>query len=234
MRRSIFTLSMVDVVLNLMVIGIFMPTDVITLYGLDGVAVSHGSKWFYAVYALLPLVVSGIFLIVDIAAGRGSAGGKNEDDEQPSAIDEFLAGKSRKSDNADILCTWFFAVISWVMTGLALNEIENIGVIMPSIIVVMLSAFVIFTSALYSGGDKLLICGVDVKWLDDLPKARRRTQRLSMLLGVMSGMIGVCLAAWSLVINNNLPNCIALLEMLAAAFLIPLLYSRSQSKKNNT
>ena len=239
MRKLTFTLSTVNAVLNLMVIGIFMPDEVITFYGLTGAAVLHGSKWFYLIYAAVPLIISGVFLAVGAVKGRGSAAendNENEkddmdDDSDSNAIDDFLSGKSRKSDNVDMLCTWFFAVISWMMTGFALNSIENIGVIMPSIIVVMLSAFIVFTAALYSGGDKFQICGVDVKWLDDCEHARRRSQRLSMLFGVMSGMVGVCLAVWSLVLNNNTPNCIAVAELLVFAFLIPLMYSRSAAAK---
>ncbi len=230
MRKLIFTLSTVNAVLNLMVIGIFMPDEVITLYSPSGLAQLHGSKWFYLIYAALPLLISGVFFLLEITnekkKGADEDGGEREDSDESSPVDEFLSGHSRKSDNADMLCTWFFAVISWVMTGLALNEIENIGVIMPSIIVVMLSAFIIFTSSLYSGGEKTQICGIEVKWLSDDSSALKRTQRISTMLGVMSGMIGVCLAAWSLVVNNNLPNCIAVVELLIIAFLIPLLYSR--------
>ncbi len=224
LRKLTFTLSTINAVLNLMVIGIFMPGLVITLYGSNGGALLHGSKWFYAIYALIPVLISGIFLIVQPK--------KSGEDSDQSAIDEFLSGKSRKSDNIDMLCTWFFAVISWVMTGLALNDIENIGVILPSIIVVMLSAFIIFTSSLSGSGEKAQICGVDVKWLTGKTEAIKRTKRLSMLLGVMSGMVGVCLAAWSLVINNNIPNCIAVLELLVIAFMIPLLYSRKAGKNS--
>ena len=234
MRRLIFTLSSVNAVLNLMVIGIFMPDEVITFYGPSGQAQLHGSKWFYLIYAALPLLISGVFLLSEITrkSGEESDGEEEENDgDETSAVDEFLSGHSRKSDNADILCTWFFAVISWVMTGIALNNIENIGVIMPSIIVVMLSAFILFTSSLYSGGEKPLICGIEVKWCAGNEKAQKRTQRNSTMFGVMAGMIGVCLAAWSLVVNNNLPNCIAVVELLLVAFMIPLLYSYLTSKK---
>ena len=236
MRKLTFTLSTVNAVLNLMVIGIFMPDQVITLYSLTGAAVLHGSKWFYMIYAAIPLIISGAFLIASVTQKKSDDQTSSESEstdeysEHSAAIDDFLAGKSQKSDNIDMLLTWFFAIISWVMTGLALNNIENISVIMPSIIVVMLSAFIIFTAALYSGGEKLQICGVDVKWLDSDKHALKRAKRFSMLLGVMSGMVGVCLAAWSLVINNNIPNCIALCEILALAFFAPLFYSRSQMK----
>ncbi len=229
MRRSIFTLSIIIAVLNMMVIGIFMPAEVITLYGLNGMAVAYGSKWFYALYALIPIIISGVFLIADISSRKN--GGEDDNGDEPlSAIDEFLSGHSKKSDNADLAATWFFAVISWVLTGLALNEIENIGVIMPSIIVVMLSAVLIFTSALYSGGDMLQICGVEINWLAGKDKALKRAQRLSTMLGVISGMLGVCLAAWSLVINNNIPNCIAVAELFIFAFLLPIIYAHSQKK----
>ena len=230
MRKLTFTLSVVNAVLNMMVIGIFMPAEVITHYGISGAAFIYGSRWFYLIYAAIPVVLSGAFLVLDRTAKTNSES-DIEDDDDHSAIDDFLSGRSRKSDNIDMLCTWFFAVISWVMAGLALNDIQNIGVIMPSIIVVMLSAFIIFTSSLYSGGDKAFICGVEVKWLKAGSRALKRSQRLSMLLGVMSGMVGVCLAAWSLVVNNNIPNCIAVLELLIIAFMIPLFYSRSAAKK---
>lgn len=228
MRRLTFTLSTVNAVLNLMVIGIFMPKNVITFYGIGGSALLHGSKWFYIIYAAIPLIISGVFLIAEIAEKKDSEEGDETDN---SAIDDFLSGQSRKSDNLDMLFTWFFAIISWVMTGLAMNNIENIGVIMPSIIVVMLSAFIIFTSSLYSGSESCKICGVDVKWLNGCKNALKRSKQLAMLLGVMSGMIGVCLAAWSLVVNNNIPNCIAVAELLTAAFLVPLAYSHFQAKK---
>lgn len=235
MRRLTFTLSTVNAVLNLMVIGIFMPENVITFYGANGSALLNGSKWFYIIYVAIPLLISGVFLIAGITEKKGS---EQEDDEEDvsenSAIDDFLSGQSRKSDNLDMLFTWFFAIISWVMTGLALNNIQNIGVIMPSIIVVMLSAFIIFTSSLYSGSESCKICGVDVKWLSGCKNALKRSKRLAMLLGVMSGMIGVCLAAWSLVVNNNIPNCIAVAELLTAAFLVPLSYSHYQAKKEKT
>ncbi len=238
MRKLIFTLSAVNAVLNLMVIGIFMPDEVITLYGPAGLAQLHGSKWFYLIYAAIPLVISGVFRLTEIINNKSDGGSAGEPEEEPdgsetSAVDEFLSGRSRKSDNADMLCTWFFAVISWVMTGLALNKIENIGVIMPSIIVVMLSAFIIFASSLYGGGDKAVICGIEVKWLEGNAQALKRSKRISTMLGVMAGMVGVCLAAWSLVVNNNIPNCIAVIELLFIAFLTPLLYSYSASKKRS-
>ena len=227
MRRLTFTLSTVNAVLNLMVIGIFMPSEVITLYGFTGKALFHGSKWFYAVYAALPMIISGVFLIAEIIK-KNKNDTPGADDSDMSALDEFLSGKSRKSDNADMLSTWFFAIISWVMTGIALNNIENIGVIMPSIIVVMLSAVIIFTASMYSGGESFQVCGVDVKWLSDRPDALKRAKRFSMLFGVMSGMVGVCLAAWSLVVNNNIPNSIAVAQLFVCAFVVPMMYARSQ------
>lgn len=223
LKRMIFTVAVVNAVLNFMVIGIFMPPEVITLYGLTGAALMWGSKWFFGIYAAVPLMISGIFMLFDKS--------EYDEDENSSALDDFLAGKSERAENTDILLTWIFAVISWVMTGLALNNIENIGVIMPSIIVVMLSVFVLFTSSLYSGSDVCRICGINAAWLADCPDAVKRSHRLATLTGIMSGMIGVCLAAWSLVVNNNLPNCIAVAVLLIAAFIVPLAYSKSLAKK---
>ena len=220
--------AVVNAVLNLMVIGIFMPDEVITLYGLTGAALVYGSKWLYSLYAAVPLLISGVFFVLERAKYSSDA-----DDEEQSRLDAFLSGHSRKSDNADIISTWFFAVISWVMTGIALNNIENVGVILPSIIVVMIGAFIIFTSSLYSGGDSCKICGIEAKWLKGNEKAKKHTKRIATMLGVMSGMVGVCLAAWSLVVNNNLPNCIAIAVMLVGAFIVPASYSRSQVKSNS-
>lgn len=226
MRKIIFTVAVVNAVLNLMVIGIFMPAEVITLYALTGAAVMWGSKWFFGIYAAVPLMISGIFLLADKSG--------QDEDEEGNALDDFLEGKSGRAENIDILLTWIFAVISWVMTGLALNNIENIGVIMPSIIVVMLSVFVLFTSSLYSGSDVCRICGINAAWLEGRPEAIKRSHRLATLLGIMSGMIGACLAAWSLIVNNNLPNCVAVAVLLAAAFIVPLAYSKSLAKKSGT
>ncbi len=224
MRKLILTLAAVNAILNIMVIGIFMPSEVITLYSLSGIAAVYGSRWLYAFYAIVPVLLSGVFFALDSRQ-------KGEDDEsQATEIDDFLSGNSKRSDNADMVCTWFTAVISWIMTGVALNNIENIGVIMPSILVVMISAFVIFTSSMYNGEEYFQICGIHVKWLDSDIDAKKRAKRLTMLTGVTSGIVGVCLAAWSLIINNNIPNCLAVLQLLLLSFIVPLLYSRRSMK----
>ena len=143
MRKLIFTVTVVNTVLNFMVISLFMADEVITFYNISGEALFWGSKWFFGIYAIIPLIISGAFFVSEIISNKNNK--LDDDEEEKSAIDDFLSGISTKSDNADMLLTWFSAIISWVMSGFALNNIENIGVIMPSIIVVILSSFVIFT-----------------------------------------------------------------------------------------
>lgn len=227
MRKLILTLSGVNTILNIMVIGIFMPPQVITLYSLSGTAALYGSRWLYAFYAVLPVLLAGAFMMIERKRESSS------EDIRSTEIDDFLSGSSKRSDNIDMVCTWFLAVISWIMTGIALNNIENIGVIMPSIIVVMISAFVIFTSSMYNSEERLQICGVNVRWLDSDPDAKKRTKHLSVLSGVTSGIIGVCLAAWSLIVDNNIPNCAAVLQLLFLAFIMPFSYSRKICKKSD-
>lgn len=232
MKRLIFTLSIVNAVLNLIVIGLFMPENIITLYDLSGSALLHGSKWFCAVYAAFPTAISGLFLLFFRKEKPAAQNGEDDfDDESWSVIDEFLSGKSPKSDSIDILFTWIFAVINWVMTGFAINSINYIGVILPSITVVMISAFVIFTTLLYSSGESCRICGINVRWLESSPAAKKRTSQLAMVLGTISGVVGICLAACSLFINNNLTNTLAVAQLMIIAYIIPLVYSKAASKK---
>ncbi len=222
-----FTLSCVNAVLNALVIGIFMQDKVIVLYELTGAAAAYGSKWVYLIFVAIPLLISGSLLMFDRMSGGSNDDKKTDkpDDESTSALDEILSGNSQHNDNIAMVCIWFFAIISWVMTGIALNNIENISVILPSIIVIMLSAATIFMTSLYSGSTAAFVGGVQIAWLKNDKDKSRRVNRFSMYSGMLSGMLGVCLAAWSLVISKNIPNCIAIAQLVLFSFVLPLAYS---------
>ena len=220
-----FTISSLNAALNALVIWIFMPDDVFIIYGLSGVALMRGSRWFYLIYVVIPLLISGSLWFSERFSKR-AAETSDEEDETTNAIDEILTGNTLHSDNVGMGFTWFFAIISWVMTGIALNDISTISVIMPSIIVIMLSAVMIFVTSLYSSVSRSSVCGIKLKWLEDNETAQVKTNRFSLYMGLLSGMAGVCLAAWSLVISNNIPNCVAILQLLFFAFGLPILYSR--------
>ena len=235
------TLSSVNAVLNALVIVIFMPKEVIVLYSFDGSAVLYGSRWMYLIPLAIPLIISGSFLLAenfsDNKKTKISDNSKKTDDEESdedttNPIDEILTGNTLHSDNLSMVFTWFFAILSWVLTGIALNNIENVSIIMPSIIVVMLSSVIIFMTSLHSNTAPDSICGIKLSWLETGEELRRKSNKFSMYTGVLSGMFGVCLAAWSLVISNNIPNLIALLILVVCAFVLPISYSYLIYKRN--
>ena len=240
LRKLIFTLSSVNAILNTLVIAIFMPEDVIVLYEFNGVAKAHGSKWFYLIYIAIPLIISGFAFLSDKFKKKSlneTVKKETEDDEISGerAFEEMLNGKSRHSDNLCMLLTWFFAIIGWVMTGIALNNIENIGVILPSIIVIMLSAVMMFLTGIYSNASPNSIGGIYLKWLKDDEVTRKKANTFSFYMGVLSGMVGVCLAAWSLVVSNNTPNCLAVILLVVVGLVVGLIIgffvSRTLMKK---
>ena len=216
-----FTLSGVNAVLNALVIGIFMPSRVIVLYDFLGAAAAHGSKWCYLLFVAIPLIIS------ETAPEQ-----KNDEENPTNAIDEILNGNTPHKDNIAMISIWFFAIISWVMTGISLNNIENISVILPSIIVIMLSAATIFMTSLYANSSSTSISGIHLKWLDNNEPIRKRANRFSLYAGLLSGMFGVCLSAWSLVISNNIPNCIAIAQLVLIAFILPISYSYILTMRN--
>ena len=237
-----FTLACVNAVLNALVIGIFMPSEVIVLYDFSGAAAVHGSKWYYLFFVAVPLIISGSLLIFEKMSKKSSAvsdpySDKSDEENPTSALDEILTGNTPHRDNIAMISIWFFAIISWVMTGIALNNIENISVILPSIIVIMLSAAAIFMTSLYGNSSSKSVCGLHLKWLDNNEIVCKRANKFSLYTGLFSGMFGVCLSAWSLVISNNIPNCIAVAQLVLIAFIFPILYSyilHKKLSKNNT
>ena len=223
-----FTLSCINAVLNTLVIGIFMAENVIILYAPNGAAAIYGSRWFYLLFAAIPIIISGILVLLDSIpekTGNNQKSYSPEDDDTTNALDEILTGNTKHKDNIAMICIWFFAILSWVMTGIALNNIENISVILPTIIVIMLSAATIFMTSLYSNLSSASISGIHLKWLENDPVSCKKANRFSLYIGVLSGMMGVCLAAWSLVISNNIPNCIAVIQLVLAAFVLPIIYA---------
>ena len=123
-----FTLSGVNAVLNALVIGIFMPSRVIVLYDFLGAAAAHGSKWCYLLFVAIPLIISGSLLISEKVSKKSKTAPEQKNDEEhpTNAIDEILNGNTPHKDNIAMISIWFFAIISWVMTGISLNNIENI------------------------------------------------------------------------------------------------------------
>lgn len=233
-----FTLSSVNAVLNALVIGIFMPDKVIVLYEFSGAAVAYGSKWCYLIYVAIPLIISGSLLISEKMSKKSNPASPpdsdkpDDEDDSTNALDEFLTGNTPHKDNISVLCIWFFAILSWVMTGIALNNIENVSIILPSIIVIMLSAATIFMTSLHGSSSSTSISGIHLKWLENKEVICKKSNRFSLYAGMLSGMLGVCLAAWSLVISNNIPNCIAIAQLVLVAFIFPILYSYILYKKS--
>ncbi len=243
MRKLLFTLAAIDTVLNMLVVLIFMQPEVVVLYGISGHAFVYGSKYIYLLMAALPAAFAGIMLLIqqhsqvrsNDNADEGNDMEQSDDVDDISAttvaIDEMLKS-TEHGNNWTMVLTWFFAVISWVLTGIALNDIEYVGVIIPSIIVIMLSAFTIFFSSFYRDDAPRSVVGIRLRWLDDNEQLRHRTNHLSFYCGVMGGLVGVCLAAWSLVVSSVLPNCLAIVILLVMAALIPIVYSYSIYRKN--
>ena len=242
MRKLIFTVSSVNAVLNALVIALFAEPEIIVLYNPDGTPGVYGSRWWYLIFVMLPVLVSAVFFIKDITAKKASAeqNGQSADSDDSSSdpIDEILYGNTSHNYNMFMMIIWILAIISWVMTGIALNNIQNISVILPSIIVVMLSAVTIFITSIYNNASPNTICGIKLKWIRENKEAARRSNRISMYLGVMSGMVGVCLAAWSLIVTNNIPNCIAIAQLAIIAIILPIVLSyfiakETTDKKSN-
>ena len=232
MRKLIFTLSTINAVLNALVIAIFMEPKIIVLYKPDGTPGIMGSRWWYLIYVMLPIIVSAAFFLKDNVKEKSSA--KQNDVSSPDPIEEILYGKLPHNYNTLMMTVWILAIISWIMTGIALNNIDNISIILPSIIVIMLSAVTVFITSIYNNAAPNSVCGIRLKWLEHNKKAARRANKISMYLGVMSGMIGVFLAAWSLVISSNIPNCIAIAELVLASYALPIIMSYFLSKKNTS
>ena len=232
MRKLIFTLSTINAVLNALVIGIFMNPEIIVLYKIDGTPGITGSRWWYLVYVALPLIVSSVFFFKDNIKEQSQQ--KQNDDLSQDPIEEILYGKLPHNYNTLLMAVWILAIISWIMTGIALNNIENISVILPSIIVIMLSAVTVFISSIYNNVAANSVCGIKLKWLEHNKKAARRANKIAMYLGLMSGMIGVLLAAWSLVVSSNLPNCIAIAELLVLSYAVPIVGAYVMSKKKKS
>ncbi len=230
MKKLIFTLSTINAVLNALVIAIFMEPEIIVLYKLDGTPGIKSSRWWFLIYVVLPLIVSAIFFIRDRIRERADS--KQRSDSSNDPIEDLLSGKLPQNYNTLLMTVWILAIISWIMTGIALNNIQNISVIIPSIIVIMLSAVTIFITSIYNSAAPNSVCGIKLKWLEHNKKAARRANKISMYLGVMSGMIGVLLAAWSLVISSNLPNCIAIAELVTVSYVLPISVSYVLAKKN--
>ena len=213
-----------------------MPSEVIVLYEFSGAAAVYGSKWCYLIFVAVPLIISGSLVISERLSKKTSAlpDSDKPDEENPTnALDEILTGNTPHKDNIAMISIWFFAIISWVMTGIALNDIENISIILPSIIVIMLSAATIFMTSLYGNSSSKSVCGLHLKWLKNNEAVCKRANRFSLYAGLLSGMFGVCLAAWSLVISNNMPNCIAVAQLVLIAFIFPISYSYILHKKLN-
>lgn len=236
MKKLIFTLSLINAVLNALVIGIFMPQEVIVFYSFNGKAMAEGSRWLYLILVVVPLLISGIPVLVEKFSRKNELSGNKSNNEEPddepiNPIDEILSDKTHRSDNWVMVMTWFFAIIAWVFTGIALNDIEDVSIIFPSIIVIMLSAVMIFLSSFYRDVAPDSVVGLPLPWLADNRQLREKTNRVSLYLGVMGGFAGVCLAAWSLVISSNFPNCVAVGILVVFAFIVPIFYSYALSKE---
>ena len=158
LRKLIFTLSSVNAVLNALVIAIFMEPEIIVLYKPDGTPGIMGSRWWYLVYVALPVLVSALFSIKVIAKEKANA--KQNKDQSSDPIEEILYGKLPHNYNTLMMIVWILAIISWIMTGIALNNIENISVILPSIIVIMLSAVTVFITSIYNSAAPNSVCGI--------------------------------------------------------------------------
>lgn len=236
MRKLIFTLSAINAVLNALVIGIFMPEQVIVLYGINGRAAAEGSRWTYLILVVIPILISGILVLVEKFSKKTALSSDEEGDEEEdilNPIDEMLSDHTQQSDNWGMVLTWSFAIISWVFTGIALNDIGDISIILPSIIVIMLSAVMIFLSSFYKDVAPNAVAGIPLRWLTKDKQLRDKTNRVASYLGVTGGFAGVCLAAWSLVISSNLPNCVAIVMLVVLAFIVPIFYSYAIYKEKN-
>ncbi|MDE7390008.1 MAG: hypothetical protein K2M82_03605 [Lachnospiraceae bacterium] len=236
MRKLLFTLSSINAVLNMLVIGIFMQPEVFVLYGFNGKALATGSRWFYLIWTAIPLIISGTLLIAENMKKKNNSvqnDNADEDDDLANPLDEIFGEISLGSGNWGLVATWFFAIISWVLTGIALNNIQDIGVILPSIIVIMLSAVMIFLSSFYREVAPNSVGGIRLPWLAKDTPLRDKTSRVCSYLGVMGGLAGVCLSAWSIVISNNLPNCVAIGILLVFSYIMPIIYSYITHKSDS-
>lgn len=234
MRSLVFTLSAINALLNALVIALFMQPEVIVVYNMDGTAAMKGSRWLYLIWVAVPLIISGALLLSQKLSEKSkpsndeSDADSNAENENP--IDQILNDSGDSGDNWGMVLTWVFAIISWVLTGIALNNIENVGVILPSIIVLMLSAVFIFFSSFYNSVSSYSVCGIRIKWIAGNRALVGKVKSVVAPIGLMGGLAGVCLAAWSLVISDNMPNCMAIVVLFLLEIVLPVFYSYILSK----
>ena len=184
MRRLSLTLSAISALAMLIALAIWIPDTIVYHYDIHGMANQWGSKWWYALIALLPLA-----LALSYECYRHSEKGSVRN----RAVEDRLIP----------LLPPLFILLGWVMLLNGVNNAAKLDVRVGCGIIIALGLVMIVFSNYNGKIRQNRHMGIRTPWTLKNEQVWKRTHRLSGFAGVAGGLIMMVSGAVGMILTQH-------------------------------
>ena len=209
MKKLFRILVIIHAVLMLVAI-LLLPREIVPVHwGISGDVDRYGSKWTLMLFAMIPLLMQWVrhaYYASSMATENMKKNRQIEEDTLSAA-------------------TLLLIVVSWGVYALTAMNVQNIGMVAPGILVMLVGALLIFVSNKMSTVKQNYFYGVKVPWTLKDETVWKRTHRLAAYSGVIGGLLTMLGGGLGLLFNQPYVALGSIFVGIVGAGVIPTIYS---------
>ncbi len=221
-KYLLLIISVINTAITALYLALMPSGNIPMHYGINGSVDRYGSKWELMLFPCILLVISIAFLIYSFFTKNDVNESKNK-----KYINRMICG----------LYTVFF-ILLWTFTLAATKGIENIGAFVPSLILILMGALMIFIGNMYGKIKQNSTFGIKIRATLKSERVWKKTHRLGGYLAVVTGIIWIVCGIVAFFMST--PSLWLLFPCLIAMFIfmviIPTIYAEvlyHKEKQNN-
>lgn len=210
-KYLLLIISVINTAITALYLALMPSGDIPMHYGINGNVDRYSNKWELMIMPGILVVISILFLIYSFFTKDEVNETKNK-----KYINRFFSG----------LYTVFF-VLFWTLTIIATKGIKNISSFVPSLILILMGALMIFIGNMYGKIKQNSTFGIKIRATLKSERVWKKTHRLGGYLAVVTGIIWIVCGIVAFFMST--PSLWLLFPCLIAMFIfmviIPTIYA---------
>ena len=208
--KKLFQILVIAHAVLLFVAILLLPREIVPVHwGISGEVDRYGSKWTLMFLAVVPLLVQWTRRAY-----------------YASALATENMKKNRQIEEGTITAvTLLLIVVSWGVYAITAMDMQNIGMVAPGVLVMLIGALLVFVSNKMSTVKQNYFYGVKVPWTLKDETVWKRTHRLAAYTGVIGGLLTMLGGGLGLIFNQPILALGSILVGIVGVGVIPTIYS---------
>ncbi len=189
---------------------LLLPREIVPVHwGISGEVDRFGSKWTLMLFAFIPLLMQWVRHAYYASA----------------MATENMKKNRQIEENTITAVTLLLIVVSWGVYAMTATNVQNVGMVFPGILVMLIGALLVFVSNKMSTVKQNYFYGVKVPWTLKDETVWKRTHHLAAYTGVVGGLLTMLGGGLGLLFNQPYVALGSILVGVVGVGVIPTIYS---------